>query len=812
MGGSEYCNRDRERGQLLELINGGARLVLVQARSRCGITAYLSKVAQTLSHGESWDGRGAREVLLLSPSSISDSFCNSLLNARIGGSKEIESRLVRKSEARARAAEEGPVIANTLVQVAASLLPHNQIINLVNAIATVPFLKLVFDEITKSRIVAQEQLEDNRQLTFLSKLFRKMNAGVVVIVDRAQEFSERAYGDLRALLLQVPKLSVVLSFSAADESANSSMLSRASHLLNDIDGGESRRKVVRVYYPDETLLSLINRHNDFGRDEGEINLILHRHPCDIWSMMAELRDGTDSERLLTFEGRQVAAVLSAFDAPIPRDVLVRVCARRGLDSSDVKQGLSEIESAGRLRYNAWNDITLESSPLATDVSEALTAKRDIVATFNETECECREEQLKRALQIARDVYPNSLQPASRLLRRCVVGDLISGKAPYSNEELRTAFPVRHQSLLNYHDDFATSNLVLYVASCLVKNDFDEIVSTLGVAGDGEALSESLRLAFGVALNRTRAHEAAEAVLSPLVKRGVRLSTRVLAGTYLLVNYLYQGRRTEAESLFESGKTEYRTSEYYPYFLRNAGSLHQGHSLAQYLETLLGTMDIKDAFCRATIKNNLARCYLSLGRYTEAEALLGEAADAMDRYQYKNQAIVLNNMAILYILTRRYEKATEAADKACQAAVGEMPSNRMQQLFIKITGAVANFFLDQEKAFSILDEMDEEIDGSAVAHTKEVYYSTRALLEVLSKRPTARQYVRQAERYPNVLRPARSMELTARLRHILDGTQARDDEFERLYDPSYLVFWYVSPLSLMGEELGAALDAAERHFL
>ena len=788
-------DRDHECDSLLSAIDDGYRIMVINGAPESGFSCFCKKAAFLLATQP--DAVRRFDVLLLELESEPTDFAEALVNAVIISNDNLDRRLAKGMANLHRGVKPGTAdIVGAAMQavVSAGTSALCSALN-VDALSLTAFatagsatcysglFSRVFSACTSNAYAG----EMNPDRAFAREFLKGVGRQTVILIDGAQKLSDRSLDDLIDVVASNNNIVLALGLTAEN---NGKAVSRALVKAGDRCAEALYAEPISFGFPNLELLRLLNETVEPSKTDEELAVMLAEHQDSIWDLIRALRTPSDGNLVLRGEPRAILEACEAFGEPIAHGALEALLSSK-MNPAELAGWIQWLEALGFLRASA-PDLVLATEigekALGSSDADLLFRRNEILSFFESYVGPIDYLSLRTLMHLAHDVYPTSLQPVRSLVKRYVAEQLSRGLPVNPPSLLDVAFPsttITAQGKSNIKD------LIIKLASLFVLQDFLSVVSTVEMAGEEALAYEEVRVYYAIALNRIRDHKRADEHLRKLFYEGGTHDVKAVTACYYIVNLLYLNQPSIAKEAYKHVESLSR-SVFYPYVLRNCASLMSGPNLVKHLKNVLD-MENVDQFCRATVHNNLGRAYIATGQLEEAENELTLAKSEVASFHYRNEAIIANNMAILKCKQGRLEEALAFAKQAKMMAIGEMPANRMQQLFIDITLSALMFKSKDPQYESFVDELERNVLAHDVRHTQEVYYANRALFEVLSDSPKASEYVQKLAGYRNVLRPGRTDEIVKIMAaQIKDKALDSEMLWDRCFDPPYLVFWYVNP--------------------
>lgn len=304
-------------------------------------------------------------------------------------------------------------------------------------------------------------------------------------------------------------------------------------------------------------------------------------------------------------------------------------------------------------------------------------------------------------------------------------------------------------------------------------------------------NREIKKLLGVCLNRCRIHDKADLLFEDLINTSVNNDEKTIILSFLLVNFIHDGKEEKAKQLVVSynNSNELCESKFWGYFLRNAATLFEPEIAINYWESAIENFKKNnDNFGYYSTVCNMSRYYLRTNPKI-SQKKLEEAYEELLPFGIDKLHIVSNNLGIVSLYCNDDLIAEKYLTLAIHLSKTLMPKAyaTMNMCYLLLT---RNKLSEAQK---LMQELMVSIEKSKLPRLKAKYYLTMSTLTYIAKDyEKAKEYLNKVEEYTSKFKRVRS-ELQSR---VTNKIKFESEDWEKIFSPCFLEYWVVDPMSLL----------------
>ncbi len=308
------------------------------------------------------------------------------------------------------------------------------------------------------------------------------------------------------------------------------------------------------------------------------------------------------------------------------------------------------------------------------------------------------------------------------------------------------------------------------------------------------LSSDIQRLYAVLLNRCRKHKKAEKFLTHCL---AGVDNNIIAA-YLISNYVHQEKIVEAEE-FIKDYVKHAPFENIGYVYRNGAAIK--FSDLKYFEVALEAFkNAEDDYgYNTTLCNFAIRRALTIDD-CQCEKDLLTAKDYLERFNHSDLHIIYNNLGLYYILHKREKEAEKYLKIAEMKSATSMPSifSRINQAALMLKQG----FVKESKEY--FDSIIISAPDAQVERVKQKYYINKLLIYYANAQKLEK-HIENASVHPDRYDPNYTKKILDFYRQRINKKEDyHSSDFDKLFCPCYLEYWYVNPLKLIDGNLNKLL--------
>ena len=308
------------------------------------------------------------------------------------------------------------------------------------------------------------------------------------------------------------------------------------------------------------------------------------------------------------------------------------------------------------------------------------------------------------------------------------------------------------------------------------------------------LSSDIQRLYAVLLNRCRKHKKAEKLLTHCL---AEVDNNIIAA-FLISNYVHQEKIKEAED-FIKDYVKHAPSENIGYVYRNGAAIKFGD--LNYFEMALEAFNNAedDYGYNTTLCNYAIRRALTIDDY-QCEKDLLRVKDYLECFNHSDLHIIYNNLGLYYILHKREKEAAKYLKIAELKSGTSMPSifSRINQAALMLKQG----FVKESKEY--FDSITISVPDAQIERVKQKYYINKLLIYYANAQKLEK-HIENASLHLDRYDPNYTKRILEFYRQRINMKEDyRSSDFDKLFCPCYLEYWYVNPLKLVDGNLNKVL--------
>jgi tetratricopeptide (TPR) repeat protein len=354
--------------------------------------------------------------------------------------------------------------------------------------------------------------------------------------------------------------------------------------------------------------------------------------------------------------------------------------------------------------------------------------------------------------------------------------------------IQRAAPKQQEGITKYEDFLVRA---LFYLSLRLHDKALQLIDEAG--GQPWMRYRIVNIIHAVALNRSRHHVAADALIEKLLRSSESREESALLAAYRLAGMIHSNNIDGAKAFFDEVHAKLSTADNFGYLLRNAASAFSSRRAIDLLSRAVAEFDSKgDRFGYATALSNRAMSFAFSGDLDRASRDAHEAHDLLEIFGVHHMHIITNNMGIISIRKKNYADAEKLLWRALTISRTSMPT-----IFAKINLAALYAFAERfEESLRLLRDLKPQVEVNPVDRVRQKYYINAAAIMALADASSeeVRLFCENA-----LLHPDRKNSKTTQLRvdliltSLSSGSKICHNDFRSLFWPCSLSYWYQNPI-------------------
>ncbi|EOL49341.1 tetratricopeptide repeat protein [Enterococcus caccae] len=302
--------------------------------------------------------------------------------------------------------------------------------------------------------------------------------------------------------------------------------------------------------------------------------------------------------------------------------------------------------------------------------------------------------------------------------------------------------------------------------------------------------ENYRNLRGVLLNRCRRLDEAVVALEEAIEQTKSIDRKCLLLSYLISSYIHLNQSKTAKRIFEECVSWVKESANFGYLLRNSVLLFDD-SIQIYTQASEAFEQHNDSFGYATTLCNKGKEYCQIGNLEKAHKYLGKAEILLQKYGTHHSYALFNDLGIYYAYNEKMVYATRYFKLAKKQSKDSMP-----EIFADINQACITLLTNKELALKQITELEERVEEHPVDRVRQKYYINRLFIEQCCQTDGINKCIENCQKFLDRKYPKQTQQLIELLCHEEFDESISFEQWQKFYQPCYLVYWYVDPLKLV----------------
>lgn len=297
----------------------------------------------------------------------------------------------------------------------------------------------------------------------------------------------------------------------------------------------------------------------------------------------------------------------------------------------------------------------------------------------------------------------------------------------------------------------------------------------------------------VLLNRVRKFSEAENMLLCNIATIDEPKTLNTLLAYFTANCIHTNQKEKALEEYYNRMQQLNGTENWGYFLRNLASAVSFPEKERFYEDAIDNFTLfKDTYGIFSSKCNWGNSLCVIRKASEGLPYLKEAEIGLQQFGTNHLHIVYNDLGVCYLMLGDIKNATKYLSLAEKLAY-----NRMPRLITAINKACLLVVQNElDLSLQILDSIQDEVLVHPVSSISSKYFTNRMLIEYIKGRETFHAFSRNNKLYIDKFIPEAIIKKYQIF--LLENRQIEypSDEWNNLFAPAGLAYWYVDPLKMM----------------
>ena len=295
--------------------------------------------------------------------------------------------------------------------------------------------------------------------------------------------------------------------------------------------------------------------------------------------------------------------------------------------------------------------------------------------------------------------------------------------------------------------------------------------------------------YAVLLNRCRKHNKAENELKKSILNIANPNERAIIYAYLISNYVHSNKISKAKEVFSVIDNDVRESTNYSYVLRNYATIFEpSKALTLSMDARELFLQTNDCFGLYSTEANINRFLCETGEVQTALNRLLEIYKHMKDYKEVHTNIVLNNIGICHLLLDDpYE------------AIKYFECSKKSQFSVLLSGinqASALLKINKSDALQRMNDLINEVIKIPIDRVRQRFFINYVHILYANDLDIS-ESLETVLKYKDRVTPDKTVSLYNIYRTKVSNNIKYDaSEFNMLYCPCFLEYWYAEPLKLL----------------
>lgn len=297
----------------------------------------------------------------------------------------------------------------------------------------------------------------------------------------------------------------------------------------------------------------------------------------------------------------------------------------------------------------------------------------------------------------------------------------------------------------------------------------------------------------VLLNRVRRFSEAEYMLLYNIETIDEPKTLNTLLAYFTANCIHTNQKEKALAEYYSRMQQLNGTENWGYFLRNLASAVSFPEKESFYKCAIDNFTLfKDTYGIFSSKCNLGNSLSVIGKASEGLPYLKEAEKGLQQFGTNHLHIVYNDLGVCYLMLGDIKNATKYLSLAEKLAY-----NRMPRLITTINKAcLLAVRKELDLSLQSLDSIQDEVLAHPITSISSKYFTNRLLIEYIKEEDAFQTFYRNNKLYIDKFVTKAIIKKYQLL--LLKNRQIEypSDEWNNLFAPAGLAYWYVDPLKMI----------------
>lgn len=297
----------------------------------------------------------------------------------------------------------------------------------------------------------------------------------------------------------------------------------------------------------------------------------------------------------------------------------------------------------------------------------------------------------------------------------------------------------------------------------------------------------------VLLNRVRRFSEAENMLLYNIATIDEPKTLNTLLAYFTANCIHTNQKEKALAEYYNRMQQLNGTENWGYFLRNLASAVSFPEKEEFYKDAIDNFTtFNDTYGIFSSKCNWGNSLCVIGKAIEGLPYLKESEIGLQQFGTNHLHIVYNDLGVCYLMLGDMKNATKYLSLAEKLAY-----NRMPRLITAINKACLLMVRNElDLSLRSLDSIQDEVLTHPVSSISNKYFTNRLLIEYIKGRDAFHAFYRNNKLYIDKFVTEAIIKKYQRL--LLENKQIEypSDEWNNLFAPAGLAYWYVDPLKMM----------------
>ena len=328
--------------------------------------------------------------------------------------------------------------------------------------------------------------------------------------------------------------------------------------------------------------------------------------------------------------------------------------------------------------------------------------------------------------------------------------------------------------------------VLRIIAYTYVREYSRALEDLDEYKKGHLISSDVQRLYAVLLNRCRKHKKAEKCLTQCLAEG----DNNIVASFMISNYIHQERLLDAEH-FIRDYIMHAPTDNIGYVYRNSAAVSFRNF--DYFEMALRAFkNAEDDYGYYTTLCNYAIRRSFIVNDSQCEADLLKAKEYLECFNQSDLHIIYNNLGIYYMLHGKEDEAEKYLKVAAMKSGTSMPA-----IFTKINQAALMLkqgFVKESKEY--FDSITISMPDAQVERIWQKYYINKLLIYYANAQKLEK-HIKIALVHPDRYDATYTKRIIEIYQQRINKNEAyQSSDFEELFCPCYLEYWYVNPLKLI----------------